>query len=561
MTLAEKLGELVLSSSGSYENVNSGVARVCVPSLTLQDGPAGLAFGDTGVTQLPAPPGIAATFDTALARRYGQVEGSEVRGQGIDVVQGPNLNIDRVPESGCAFEGYGEDPFLVSTMGVADIEGIQSQGVLADAKHLVAYSQETNRGALDAQVSSPALNEIYLAPFKAAVVQAHVASIMCAYPELNGTFQCEDPALAPILKQWGFSGFVRSDLGAVHDPAALPAGTDPPEAGLGRRPVRGRHPWIGPGVHGRRRRRADAHPDVRLRPRRANLDRGPGDSGRHACTRRLCPLGGGAVRRIAPEPVEPPAHDPTHIRSVAVIGADPSTAPVTAAFGSSHVVAPFTSTPLAGIEARLGSRVAVQHAAGGSTTRLLPGIPAADLIPASGTGHGLTLTVGHATASGSPITAIDPVAAATIAPSPPLAAPDPDEVHSNPPADHPRGKGASETSGQGSIPDFDPSAASGTGIELPRGWGGAAVTWTGTVALRANDAEPASIGAMAKRQSRGAHAFTMHLNTKSSALLMLRVESRGSMQQCPPEPVFGGMSWRRASCGRGGKKRDFGLLR
>ena len=221
MTLAEKLGELVLSSSGSYENVNSGVARVCVPSLTLQDGPVGLAFGDTGVTQLPAPPGIAATFDTALARRYGQVEGSEARGQGIDVVQGPNLNIDRVPESGRAFEGYGEDPFLVSTMGVADIEGIQSQGVLADAKHLVAYSQETNRGALDAQVSSPALNEIYLAPFKAAVVQAHVASIMCAYPELKGTFQCEDPALAPILKQWGFSGFVRSDLGAVHDPAAL----------------------------------------------------------------------------------------------------------------------------------------------------------------------------------------------------------------------------------------------------------------------------------------------------------------------------------------------------
>jgi beta-glucosidase len=132
-----------------------------------------------------------------------------------------------VPESGRAFEGYGEDPFLVSTMGVADIEGIQFQGVLADAKHLVAYSQETNRGALDAQVSSPALNEIYLAPFKAAVVQAHVASIMCAYPELNGTFQCEDPALAQILKQWGFSGFVRSDLGAVHDPAALSAGTDP----------------------------------------------------------------------------------------------------------------------------------------------------------------------------------------------------------------------------------------------------------------------------------------------------------------------------------------------
>src|SRR5262249_22910675 len=59
MTLKEKLGELVLRSSGLYENVNAGVARLCIPSLTLQDGPAGLAFGDTEVTQLPAPIGVA----------------------------------------------------------------------------------------------------------------------------------------------------------------------------------------------------------------------------------------------------------------------------------------------------------------------------------------------------------------------------------------------------------------------------------------------------------------------------------------------------------------------
>src|SRR5664280_1807079 len=62
-----------------------------------------------------------------------------------------------------------------------------------------------------------------------------------------------------------------------------------------------------------------------------------------------------------------------------------------------------------------------------------------------------------------------------------------------------------------------------------------AMIWKGTVALRANDAEPASIGVMAERQSRGAHIFTMHLNTRFSAHLMLRVGSRGSMQQCPFE--------------------------
>src|ERR1019366_5397939 len=60
----------------------------------------------------------------------------------------------------------------------------------------------------------------------------------------------------------------------------------------------------------------------------------------------------------------------------------------------------------------------------------------------------------------------------------------------------------------------------------------------GTVALRANDAEPASIGVMAERQSRGAHVFTTHLNTRFSAYVMLRVGSRGSMQQCPPAPVL-----------------------
>ena len=69
MTLAEKLSEIVLTSLGPYENVNSGVPRLCIPPLTLQDGPQGLAYGDTGVTQLPAPLGLAATFD----RRPGPV--------------------------------------------------------------------------------------------------------------------------------------------------------------------------------------------------------------------------------------------------------------------------------------------------------------------------------------------------------------------------------------------------------------------------------------------------------------------------------------------------------
>jgi beta-glucosidase len=481
MTLTEKLGELVLSRSGSYENVNRGVARLCIPSLTLQDGPAGLAFGDTGVTQLPAPLGIAATFDTALARRYGQVEGEEARGQGIDVVQGPNLNIDRVPESGRAYEGYGEDPLLVSTLGVADIEGLQSEGVLAAAKHLAVYNQETNRGALDAYVSARALNEIYLPPFKAAVVQAHVASLMCAYPELNGTFQCEDPALAQVLQQWGFSGFVRSDLGAVHDPAeALSSRTDllkpASVTALAVLVARGQvsvtavdfdiermlTKMFAYGLVGRPSTGAPGTPVDTV----AHADFALSAAERSAVL---------LQNRSNVLPI-----DPTHVRSVVVIGADAAAAPATSGFGSSHVVAPFVSTPLAGIEARLGSNVSVKYAAGGSTTRPLPGIPTAELTPASGAGHGLTVTVGRA-AGGRAITAADPVAAATVAPPLPLTAPDPDAVRSNPPADHRRGKGSERASGQGPIPDFDPSSTDATSIELPRGWGSAKVAWTGTL--------------------------------------------------------------------------------
>ena len=76
-------------------------------------------------------------------------------------------------------------------------------------------------------VSTRVLDEIYLPPFEAAVDPGHVASLMCAYPEVNGTYQCQDPTLSQVLAQWGFTGFVRSDLGSVHDPvAASTAGTD-----------------------------------------------------------------------------------------------------------------------------------------------------------------------------------------------------------------------------------------------------------------------------------------------------------------------------------------------
>ena len=392
MTLGEKLGELVLSGSGGYENLNQGVPRLCIPRLTLQDGPQGLAYGDTNVTQLPAPLGLAATFDTALARQYGQVLGTEARGQGFDVVQSPNVNIDRVPQNGRGYEGFGEDPFLVGSMGVSEILGIQATGTMADAKHFVAYNQETNRGELDTQVSERALQELYLPPFKAAVQQGHVDTIMCAYPRLNGTYQCEDPTLSQLLASWGFTGIVRSDLGAVHDPsAAIAAGTQliKPASVAGLTTAVREHllavsdvdaavsqvltSMFAAGVVGR------------------TVTGGPGTA--------VDSLADGLLARQVAERSAVLLKDqrgvlPLHAgTSVAVIGAAAGPVPVTTGFGSSFVTPSFTTTALPAIHDQAGTRAHVSFADGGSTTRAYPQIPSEDLAPSVGTGEGLTLNV------------------------------------------------------------------------------------------------------------------------------------------------------------------------
>jgi beta-glucosidase len=81
-----------------------------------------------GVTRLPAAIGVAASFNPAMALATGKVLGAEARTKGLDVVQGPELNLARVAQSGRIFESYGEDPFLTSVMGVANVEGIQPKG-------------------------------------------------------------------------------------------------------------------------------------------------------------------------------------------------------------------------------------------------------------------------------------------------------------------------------------------------------------------------------------------------------------------------------------------------
>ena len=219
MTNPELVNFVVVSQTGPVENINVAVPRLCIPALTLTDGPNGVAGNLTGVTQFPSEISVASTFSPTVAQSVGLAMGQEAITKGYDVLQGPDLNLVRSPLSGRAFETYGEDPYLASAMGVATIQGIQKNGVMAQAKHLGAYTQENARARLNQVVSARAMTEIYNAPFQAAVTDAHVASVMCAMGEVNGRNTCSAPSLYSTLASWGFPGFVRSDYAAVDVPA------------------------------------------------------------------------------------------------------------------------------------------------------------------------------------------------------------------------------------------------------------------------------------------------------------------------------------------------------
>src|SRR3954447_1976540 len=225
MTLDEKI-QLVHGTgfvrNAGYAGHVAGIARLGIPDLFLADGPNGVGNGATGVTAFPAAINASATWDTALEHRYGQALGQEQAGKGNNVALAPTINILRVPEWGRSFETFSEDPFLTAAMATAEITGVQSRGVIADAKHFAANNQETDRAFNDMAVSERALREIYLPGFEAAVRRAGVLSAMCAYNRVNGVYACQKKGLmSKILHgDFGFRGFVVSDWAATHSTTA-----------------------------------------------------------------------------------------------------------------------------------------------------------------------------------------------------------------------------------------------------------------------------------------------------------------------------------------------------
>jgi len=225
MTLQDKINMMFAQKKyDGYAGYLLPQPSLCIPPLTSQDDSEGVGDGATGVTQLPAPEALAASWNRNLAYQYGQVNGIEHWGKGIDMVFGPTINIDRLPNWGRSFEVFGEDPYLTGQLAVSNIDGIQSEGVLAQTKHLGVYNQETYRNttADNDVVSQRALHEIYLPAWRDAVEQGHTASVMCAYSHPNGHFSCNNPyLLTQVLRdRYQFTGFVGSDYGATHHTVA-----------------------------------------------------------------------------------------------------------------------------------------------------------------------------------------------------------------------------------------------------------------------------------------------------------------------------------------------------
>ncbi|WP_329369510.1 glycoside hydrolase family 3 C-terminal domain-containing protein [Streptomyces sp. NBC_00669] len=375
MTTAQKVALATGTGGSSYVGFTPAIPALCIPAMTLEDGPAGVADGMNDVTQLPAPVSVASTWDTAAEQTYGQVIGSEQAAKGTTVDLGPTINIDRDPRWGRAFESIGEDPYLNGQLGAADIRGVQSTGVMAQVKHLAVYNQETNRNTPsdDAVISEKALQEIYLPAFQDAVQQGAASSVMCSYSTINGTYACQNPDLlnSTLRGQFGFQGFVTSDWGATHSTAASAnSGLDQDMPGNDGYYGTALSNAVGSGAVSQATLDTMATRILTEMFAFGQFDKAPSGSPGAVATSTANKTAAtqlsaeGTVLLKDSGGVLPFGSGTS---SIAVIGADASTSPQTAGGGSAAVNSSGTVTPLQGITARAGGGVSVKYDSGSDT--------------------------------------------------------------------------------------------------------------------------------------------------------------------------------------------------
>lgn len=201
-----------------------GIPRLGIPPQWLTDASLGVATQRESAdayrerTALPSGVATAATWDPRLARRGGAMIAAEARASGFNVLLGPGVNLVREPRGGRDFEYAAEDPLLAGTIAGAEIQGIQSQHVIATLKHFALNDQETGRAVLSADIDRAQARQSDLLAFELAIERGDPGSVMCAYNRVNGVYACENRwLLEQVLEDdWGFAGYVMSDWGAAH---------------------------------------------------------------------------------------------------------------------------------------------------------------------------------------------------------------------------------------------------------------------------------------------------------------------------------------------------------
>jgi beta-glucosidase len=393
MTLDEKIS---LAASG-----DAGIPRLGVPPLVASDGPNGVRLGTPNVTAFPNAQILAASWDRALARRFGTALGAETAGKGFNLLFAPTVNILRTPKWGRAAETFGEDPYLAGQIAAAEIQGIQGEHVIAQVKHFAANNQEIGRlgnplgvplfsAAVNVIVSERALQEIYFPAFKAAVQEGQAASVMCSYPRINGLYACQNPSILGTLKNaWGFLGFVGPDaiLAVRNTAAAINAGTDNfLLGGIGASPLQVLRQIASERLDDMVRRILTAMFSVGLfdAPNTGSPDAVVSTPEHRALSTEIAARGTVLLKNDGDVlPLTGAVH------SIAVVGYDAGPATQTMEGGSAAVVGGPVVTPLAGITARAGQGVTVTHAPGTLGVVPLAIVPADVLSPSSGSGPGL----------------------------------------------------------------------------------------------------------------------------------------------------------------------------
>jgi beta-glucosidase len=393
MSLADKITMVEgHGTSNPYVFYTPAIPALCIPAVGLEDGPAGVADGLTGVTQLPAGVALAAAWDPSLAEQYGQVIGAEEYGKGASANLGPTVNIDRDPRWGRSFEALSEDPALNAALDVPEIAGVQSQGVESQVKHLAVYNQETYRNtpADNAIIDPRTEHEIYLPSFYAAV-KSGSASVMCSFSVINGDFACNNSNLETTIlrEQWGYPGFVMSDYAALHSTQGAVQGTDQEQPfntyyGValqtaiqnGTIPVSVLNTMVQRVFTQMFRFNLFSQPrtgtptDTVTTPAHVALTTDVAEAGTTLLKNEggVLPLSSSALSSSG--------------GSIAVVGPAADASPVYAGGGSAYVIPSGTVSPLAGIKAAAGSGTSVAYSQGLPVDTALPSIPSSNLSPA-----------------------------------------------------------------------------------------------------------------------------------------------------------------------------------